>query len=108
LLTAEQWMAGENGGRLVIFEVLQKWCEKIKDLLLGEVELVSGGGDLAEEGEDGLTALVEWDFGGGGREDAEALAGGEFDKVIALEDGVGFGDGHGVDLEGLGECADGG
>ena len=46
--------------------------------------------------------------GGGGGLDAHALAADEFDDAIAFEEGVGLGDGHGVDGELLGDLADGG
>jgi hypothetical protein len=87
---------------------LQERGEEGEDLGLGEVELVGGGGDLLEEGEEGLFALFEAGGGGCGREDTHALAADEFDDAVTFEEGVGFGDGHGVDLEVVGDLADGG
>jgi len=77
-------------------------------LLLREVKLISGRGDLAEKRKKSLTPLIERDFDGGWREDAHALAWGEFDEAVALEERIGLGDGHGIDLESLCEGANGG
>jgi hypothetical protein len=47
-------------------EFLQEGVEEFENLIAGERELIGGGGDLLEEGEDGFLALLEATVGGWG------------------------------------------
>ena len=77
-------------------------------------DLIGREAELLGAVEDGAHELGEFGFafgqaaGDGGGADAHALAADAVDEAFDLKAGVGLGDGHGVDVGGLGDLADAG
>ena len=92
----------------VMAKILQKRLELSEHLFGCKRELIRCDGDLLEEWAKGFLPLFDAEGGLGRWIDTHALPADEFDDAVSFEEGVGFGNGHGVDLEFLRDLADGG